>query len=99
MRWLLIIAAVVSGLSNHDVIITNETGLTIARIEIGKTWLEGTAGANINDKILVRISPIIQHLRVVFRGGASVDWPRFNFSGVHEIILERTKNKFDARVE
>lgn len=90
---------VIGGLSEDDVIIANHTGLPIARIEIGKRKYEGSGGGNVSDKILITVTPEKHHLKVVFRGGADVDWPHFDFRGVHEIIFEREANKINARVQ
>lgn len=94
----LIAATVVGGLSESDVILVNNTGLYIARLEIdGKAyeaWDGGSTG-----KILMSITPQKHHLRLVFRGGGKVDWPHFDFKNVHEIVFERVQNKIQARVE
>ena len=98
MQWLIIIAGIIAGLSENDVIFTNRTGLPIARIEIGSRVLQGDTGT-VNAKILVAVTPTRHHLRVVFRGGADVNWPHFNFKDVHEITFQREQNRIEARVQ
>jgi hypothetical protein len=96
---LLVSGMVIGGLSENDVIIANHTGVAIARIEIGKRKYEGSAaGQNGGEKILITVIPEKHHLKAIFRGGAEVDWPNFDFRGVHEIIFEREQNKINAHV-
>jgi hypothetical protein len=101
--WLLILAAtIVGGLSDADVIIANETGLPIARIEIDNYKIEATPGVpqHGGGKILVSVSPTKHDLKVVFRGGAVVKWPHLDFSGVHEIYFQRgNQNNFEIRIQ
>lgn len=97
MRWLSILAIVVGGLAEDNVLMVNETGLAVARIEIDTRRFE-TIHSN-EEQILVSVTPAKHHLRIVFRGGAHVDWPAFDFRGVKEIIFERNKNKIEARAE
>ena len=92
-------ASTIGGVSENAVIFLNQTGLPIARIEIGERKLEGSAGTNVSDKILINVTPGKHHLKVVFRGGADVDWAAFDFKGVREIIFERLQNKIQARIE
>lgn len=98
MPLALIAATVIGGLSDADVTLVNDTGLYIARIEIdGKKYEafdDGTTG-----KILMTITPQKHRLKLVFRGGADVEWPAIDFKHVHEIIFERVHNKIQARVE
>lgn len=89
---------VVHGESQNDVILENKTGLPIVRIEIGERRLEDGSGIS-TGKILVSISPHKHHLRVVFRGGADVSFPHFEFKGVHEITFLREQNKIEAKVQ
>lgn len=103
MQWNSIIAAlgfgaVVAGQSENDIVLENHTGLPIVRILIGERRLEDGGGIG-SGKILVSVSPHRHHLEVVFRGGADVQWPHFDFKGVHAIIFERHNNKIDARIE
>jgi hypothetical protein len=96
---LLVSDMVIGGLSEDNVMIANHTGLAIARIEIGKRKYEGpTAGGNVSEKILITVTPEKHHLKVIFRGGADVEWSNFDFRGVHEIIFEREHNKINAHV-
>lgn len=88
----------VAGQSENDVILENKTGLPIVRIQIGERTLEDGNGIS-SGKILVSVSPHKHHIRVVFRGGADVNFPHFDFHGVHEITFERIQNKIEARVQ
>lgn len=105
MQWKIIVAlavgfgVVVAGISGNDVIFTNRTGLPIARILIGDRTLQGDVGGNVHDKILVAVTPHKHHLLIIFRGGAGVDFPHFQFKGVHEIIFVRHENKIEAHVQ
>lgn len=90
---------IVAGISQNDVIFVNHTGLPIARIVIGDRTLNGDFGTSENGKILVAVSPHKHHLMVVFRGGADVDFPNFNFKGVHEITFVRHDNKVEAHIQ
>lgn len=90
---------VVGGLSKNDVIIANETGLEVARLEIDGRRLEAGVTGNVAQKILVEVSPARHHFKVVFRGGSDVDWPHLDFGGIHEIFLERRANHIDARIQ
>lgn len=99
MSWLAILAIVITGLSESGVIMANDTGIPIARIAIDGKWIEGSGGAPVSDHIFLPVTAQKHHLRVVFRGGADVDWPDFNFKGIHEIIFERKQNHIQARVE
>lgn len=95
--WPLILAAtIVGGFSEADVILVNDTGLQVARVEIDERKIEAIDHYN---KLLIAVTPVKHHLRVVFRGGADVDWKHLDFQGVHEIIFERVKNKIQARLE
>ena len=96
---ILIIAASIWGLPDHNVILVNNTGLFIARLEIDGKKFEGWGEGSNHGKILMEITPKEHDLRVVFRGGASVDWPHFDFKGVHEVFFERKQNKIEARIE
>jgi hypothetical protein len=89
---------IIRGHSQEDVILANDTGLPIARIEINSMHYEGSGGANVSDKILISVTPVKHNLRLIFRGGANVDWPKFDFRGVHEIIFERSGNQINAHV-
>lgn len=89
---------VVAGQSENDVVLENHTGLPIVRIEIGDRRLEDGGGIG-TGKILVSISPHRHHMRVVFRGGADVNFPHFDFHGVHEITFVREANKIEARIQ
>lgn len=103
MLYLLIWASIlgdpltsIGGLSDSDIILVNHTGLYIARIEIGKLRIDEVKA---DEKILVSVTPTRHHVRLVFRGGADVDWPRFDFRGVHEIFFERIQNHIDAHFQ
>lgn len=97
----LVAATVVGSLSDSDVILVNDTGLVIARLEIdGKKYEAFDDGGNTQPgKILMTITPTKHHLKLVFRGGADAEWPHFDFKGVHEIFFERVHNKIQARVQ
>lgn len=97
MRWLSILAIVVGALAEDNVLLVNDTGLAVARIEIDSRKFE-TLHSN-EEQVLVSVTPAKHHLRLVFRGGAHVDWPNFDFKGVKEIIFERKKNRIEARAE
>lgn len=102
MHWVLIfLALTLEAPADHNVLIVNETDLLIARIEIDEHRLErGTGGVGKGvDRILIKVTPEKHHLRVVFVGGADVDWHDFDFKGVHEIAFTRSGNKIEARVE
>lgn len=102
MKWLLVFAAtVVGGLSDADVIFVNDTGLAIARVEIDSRKLEAppATGASQINKALISVTPARHDLKVVFRGGAEVKWPKFDFRGVHEIYFQRNQNVFEIRVQ
>lgn len=96
MQWLILIAAVI-GLSTDNVILINHTGLKIVRIQIGDRKLE-----EVNTKVeqfLVVVTPEKHDMRLTFKGGAHIDWPDFDFKGIHQIIFERVKNKINAHFE
>lgn len=97
MRWLSILAIVVGSLPEDNVLMVNHTGLAVARIEIDSRRFETINSSE--DQILVSVTPAKHHLKLVFRGGADVEWPKFDFKGVKEIIFERKKNKIEARAE
>lgn len=97
MRWLLTFAIVWGGLGQDNVLLVNHTGLGLARVEIDKRRFE-TIHSN-EEQILVSVTPEKHDLKLVFLGGADVDWPHFDFKGVHEIIFERKKNKIEAHAE
>ena len=98
--WFSIIAAAsIGAMSDADVIMVNDTGVPIVRIQINHRTFEDGKGVSRHNKILVSISPDKHQLKLIFRGGAEVNWPRFNFEGVHEIFFERTRNKIQARIE
>jgi hypothetical protein len=89
-------AGLIGGLADTDVILVNETGLDIARLEIDARNLHEMKN---HDKILVSVTPKRHHLHLVFRGGGDIDWPRFDFIGVHEIFFERDGVGFKARFQ
>ena len=101
MSLLAILAAtVIGGLSEADVIIANETGLPLARVEIDNFKIEATPGVPQHDgKILVSVSPTKHDLKITFKGGAVVRWPHLDFNGVHEIYFQRNQNNFEIRVQ
>jgi hypothetical protein len=96
MRWLLAIFAFV-GLAQNNVLFVNSTGLAIARIEIDSRKFE-TKNSEENE-VLINVTPTEHDLKLVFRGGAIVEWPHFDFKAVREIIFERYKNKIKAHAE
>ena len=96
MIKLLIFAAVVGGLTDQDLILVNDTGLDIARILIDSRDLHEM---KVHDKLLVSVTPSFHHMKLVFRGGGDIDWPRFNFQNVHEIFFERDGVSFRARIQ
>lgn len=76
------------GLSSNNVLMVNQTGLKIVRIEI-----DGRRFEEVNDKldqILIRVTPEKHDMIVVFKGGADIRWPAFDFKNVHEVIFYRT---------
>lgn len=102
MKVLLIfLAAVIGGLSDNHVIITNQTGLPIARLEIDGLRLEANpGGGSSTHSILITVTPEKHDIKILFRGGAHVRWPHFDFRGVHEIIFElNAQHEIDARVQ
>lgn len=99
MKWLIIllwIASAIGGVSEHDVLLYNTTGIPIIRIEIGKKVFEGSGAAPITDLILVNVPPGTHHLKVVFRGGADVEWPAFDWRHIKEVIFKRDHNQITA---
>lgn len=76
------------GLSTNNVLLINKTGLKIVRIEIaGRRFEEVTSKV---DEILIRVTPEKHDMLIVFKGGADVRWPAFDFKNVHEVIFYRT---------
>lgn len=100
MKFLFLLAFwVASTLHDDNIILLNKTGLVIARIQIDHRTLEGNGGAPITSEVLLSVTPVKHLFRVVFRGGADVEWHDFDFKGVHEVILERYKNAITAKAE
>lgn len=97
MRWLAILAIVVGSLPEDHVLLVNHTGLDVARFEIDSRKFDTLHGNG--EQALVTVTPTKHHLKVVFRGGADVDWPDFNFKGVREIIFVRNHNQIEAHAE
>jgi hypothetical protein len=95
-QWLLSLIAIV-GLGQGSVLLVNDTGLAIARIEIDSRRLETKDSSE--NQVLINVTPTTHDLKLVFRGGAQVEWPHFDFKAVREIIFERNKNKIEARAE
>jgi hypothetical protein len=85
------------GLAQNTVLIVNDTGLAIARIEIDSRRLETKDSSE--DQVLISVTPTTHDLKLVFRGGAQVEWPHFDFKAVREIIFERKKNTIEAHAE
>lgn len=86
------------GLSTNNVLMLNETGLKIVRIEISGRRFEEVTGKV--DEILVHVSPEKHDMKIVFKGGGTVSWPEFDFKGVHEVIFYRTHHhEIRARTE
>lgn len=83
----------------NDVVFDNRTDLVIARLIVGDRTLEGMPNDRANGKIFVRVNPRVQHLKIVFRGGAASDWPKFNFHGIHEVIFDRNLNQIIIHVK
>lgn len=75
----------------------NQTGLKIVRIEIDDRRFEEVSGKA--DEILVSVTPKKHNMILVFKGGAHIDWPAFDFRGVHEIIFYRVHYEIRARSE
>lgn len=97
---ILMAASVITGISESDVILINETGLPIARIVLdGRTFDAGGGTLPANDKVLITVADGKHHLKLVFRGGADIDWPDINFRGVHEIVFQRSKNRIQAHID
>lgn len=98
-RWLtaLVIAAILSGASLHNVVLINATSLKIVRIQIGEVKLEDVKGDN--GKILVSVTPEKHDMVLTFRGGTRITWKDFDFAGVHTITFELVKNKILAHYE
>lgn len=99
MVWFFIFAAVIGGLSDEDVILSNDTGLDIANVMIDSRSLHEMHPW---EKILISVTPEKHHLRLIFRGGGDIDWKHFDFRGVHEIWFVRGDqhgNEFKARVQ
>ena len=89
-------AGLVGGLTDTDVILVNHTGLDIAKVEIDERNLQEMRQ---DEKILVSVTPLRHNLRLVFRGGGDIYWPRFEFIGVHEIFFERDGVGFKAHFQ
>jgi hypothetical protein len=96
MRWLLSIIGIV-GLAPNTVLLVNDTGLAVARIEVDSQRFDTKDSSE--NQILISITPTKHDLKLVFRGGAIVEWPHFDFKAVREIIFERNKNQIEARAE
>lgn len=100
MIWLSILAAVIGGLSDSDVIFVNDTGLAIARIYIDSRMIDSNPNLPTHaGKALISVTPTHHDLRIVFRGGAEIKWPRFNFQGIHELFIQRDDTNFVIRTE
>lgn len=84
----------VIGESANNVLLINSTGLKIVRVIISDRTYEDIE--NRQDKLLVHVSPRKHHLEIVLRGGARIDWPSFDFRGVHEIIFDLVGNRIAA---
>lgn len=86
------------GLSTNNVLMVNETGLKIVRIQIDKRTFEEVSGKV--DEILVSVTPQKHDMVIFFKGGGSVKWPAFDFEDVHEVIFYRTHHhEIRARTE
>jgi hypothetical protein len=103
VQWLLILIIATSifgegfiGESGNNVVLVNATGLKITRIIIGERTYEDVEIQNKADKILVNVTPKKHHLELYFRGGAHIDWPRFDFANVHEIVFDLAGNRVVA---
>lgn len=92
----MILAGLVGGLADTDVILVNDTGLDIASVKIDDRNLHEM---KVHDKILISETPRAHHIHLLFRGGGDIDWPHFNFAGVHEIFFERDGVGFKARFQ
>lgn len=92
---------VIGGLSDADVIFVNDTGLAIARLYIDSRMIESNPNIPFHDgKALISVTPTHHDLRVVFRGGAEIKWPKLNFAGVHELYIQRgNQNNFEIRIQ
>lgn len=92
-----LVIATLFGISTNNVILINHTGLKVVRIEIGDKKIE-----EINDKleqIVVNVTPEKHNLIVVFKGGGRMNWPNFDFHGIHQITFERIGNRIRAMFE
>ena len=97
MNWLsLLLASVIGGLADQDIILVNDTGLDISNVLIDSRSLHEM---KFHDKLLVSVTPTRHDLKLVFRGGGDIDWRRFDFHNVHEIFFERDGNSFRARIQ
>lgn len=76
------------GLSTNNVLMVNETGIKMVRIVIDKRTFEEVSGKV--DEILVNVTPQKHDMVIYFKGGGHVDWPQFDFEGIHEVIFYRT---------
>lgn len=91
-------ALTIGGLTDEDVILVNDTGLFMARIQIDNlTWEE----IKNHEKLLVSVTPARHHIHIVFKGGGDIDWPKFDFKNVHELWFERGdhSNNFKIRMQ
>lgn len=84
----------VLGESGNNVVLVNSTGLKVVRVKINDRTYEDIE--NKADKILVNVSPKKHHMELFFKGGAHIDWPGFNFYGIHEIIFTLAGNRVVA---
>ena len=89
---------VIGGLHDSDVILSNETGLAVARFEIDGRTYDTLFPKGVN-KALITVTPSKHNMSVTFVGGAEVKWPHFQFQGVHEIFFQRSQNHIEARFQ
>lgn len=76
------------GLSTNNVLMVNQTGVKIVRIEIdGRKFEEVNSKV---DQILINVTPTKHDMVIYFKGGGDVRWPAFDFKGVHEVVFYRT---------
>jgi hypothetical protein len=85
------------GLAPNNVLLVNNTGLAVARFEVDSRRFDTKDSEE--TQVLISVTPTKHDLKLVFRGGAIVEWPHFDFKAVREIIFERKKNQIEAHAE
>lgn len=91
------LAIAILGLSSNNVLMVNETGVKIVRIEIdGRKFEEVNSKV---DQILIHVTPAKHDLVIFFKGGGDVRWPKFDFAGVHKVVFYRHDYEIRAHPE